>query len=83
MHLLVLDAFCPTTTLNLTGSAHARLNASYGARCFLTYKLQDYLRYLLGLKAPFGAWCFLTVEQLANDYRMALVVMHLLALGAF
>ena len=35
------------------------------------------------LNAPFGARCFLTVEWHLNRLLMLIVLMHLLALGAF
>ena len=41
----------------------ARLNAPYGARCFLTKKnwLSDFI--LSSLNAPYGARCFLTAQD--------------------
>ena len=42
-----------------------RLNAPFGARCFLTYKITVY--HIVGpiycLNAPFGARCFLTERR--------------------
>ena len=37
------------------------LNAPFGARCFLTWKVDPGVEYTItGLNAPFGARCFLT-----------------------
>ena len=59
------------------------LNAPYGARCFLT-RLQ--MSVIEGerarLNAPYGARCFLTIG-LDMMYLFLLVLMHLMALGAF
>ena len=38
---------------------------------------------LTGLNAPFGAGCFLTETNGLNAREATLVLMHLLALGAF
>ena len=35
------------------------------------------------LNAPFGARCFLTEEDTQSQHGSSLVLMHLLALGAF
>ena len=62
-----------------------RLNAPFGARCFLTHlhNLYRYVRYV-GLNAPFGARCFLTLKQLPGWFGpMPEVLIHRLALGAF
>ena len=37
----------------------------------------------LGLNAPFGARCFVTRDQEIDPDEQLLVLMHLLALGAF
>ena len=37
-----------------------RLNAPYGARCFLTNDTPAHSDYLRSLNAPYGARCFLT-----------------------
>ena len=62
-----------------------RLNAPYGARCFLTLKQQDSAgkTRIAGLNAPYGARCFLTEKDLHRNIRAASVLMHLMALGAF
>ena len=40
-----------------------RLNAPFGARCFMTYELDEHWTALpVGLNAPFGARCFLTQQ---------------------
>ena len=45
-------------------SKTSRLNAPYGARCFLTAKkVAPVMVYLSGLNAPYGARCFLTDPQ--------------------
>ena len=42
-----------------------RLNAPYGARCFLTRfaRYPRVKRFVAGLNAPYGARCFLTAQQ--------------------
>ena len=61
-----------------------RLNAPYGAPCFLTRRLRTSRSSLTcGLNAPYGAPCFLTNLSdalLADDVE---VLMHLMALRAF
>ena len=62
-----------------------RLNAPYGAWCFLTesnwYARPTHARCL---NAPYGAWCFLTYFDLnALVQSLHEVLMHLMALGAF
>ena len=60
------------------------LNAPFGARCFLTRRsMVANARIWASLNAPFGARCFLTFSQLIDTTAEALVLMHLLALGAF
>ena len=62
----------------------AGLNAPFGARCFLTQKIdEEAYRKVLRLKAPFGARCFLTARYQALATIRDGVLMHLLALGAF
>ena len=63
-----------------------RLNAPYGARCFLTTPTVG--RYggarKYGLNAPYGARCFLTrCTGWSGDRGRRRVLMHLMALGAF
>ena len=61
----------------------SRLNAPFGARCFLT---RDHnhrgIVGPMGLNAPFGARCFLTTSTTLTQVG-EMVLMHLLALGAF
>ena len=64
----------------------ARLNAPYGARCFLTTLLplaQETLARDGSLNAPYGARCFLTNKRIAVAMKIQCVLMHLMALGAF
>ena len=67
-----------------TGSV-PRSYAPFGARCFLTCKLQGktYIHEKESLNAPFGARCFLTEYAFVPEGALANVLMHLLALGAF
>ena len=59
------------------------LNAPFGARCFLTLNARSAgRRFLRRLNAPFGARCFLT-RKLTQEEVDLLVLMRLLALGAF
>ena len=68
----------------LTTSMAARLNAPFGARCFLTHRRGDPgTGHGLRLNAPFGARCFLTGSYEAVRVRLDPVLMHRLALGAF
>ena len=62
-----------------------RLNAPFGARCFLAEANNDTNAVSrLSLNAPFGARCFLAGDPSAlTDAERTLVLMHLLALGAF
>ena len=61
-----------------------RLNAPFGARCFLTVDHRRlYQRHHECLNAPFGARCFLTTGIPRWLIAKAIVLMHLLALGAF
>ena len=62
------------------------LNAPFGARCFLTKVMSEITkqREMGGLNAPFGARCFLTMSNRSVcEYIPRIVLMHLLALGAF
>ena len=60
------------------------LNAPFGARCFLTSATETPEGIEIeGLNAPFGARCFLTGDQVDRHARCRVVLMHLLALGAF
>ena len=62
----------------------SRLNAPFGARCFLTaVTVRLNLTVAIGLNAPFGARCFLTPYPSVRVARTTYVLMHLLALGAF
>ena len=68
------------------GPVHeAGLNAPYGARCFLTFPLENTRGWVvLRLNAPYGARCFLTHRHLPIEGQDArAVLMHLMALGAF
>ena len=61
-----------------------RLNAPFGARCFLaSATIGAAIGMLIGLNAPFGARCFLTKSAIRANRRLASVLMHLMALGAF
>ena len=61
-----------------------RLNAPFGARCFLTgVSWTLWAHSVLRLNAPFGARCFLTDTDLERVGLSRQVLMHLLALGAF
>ena len=66
-------------------NSQASLNAPFGARCFLTSTpISSRSITRCGLNAPFGAWCFLTLhERLRLSGAVLVVLMHLLALGAF
>ena len=74
-------------TLLLSGTSEVyRLNAPFGARCFLTFLALSYAfedLQSLSLNAPFGPWRFLTGTQRKPLLGAAPVLMHLLALGAF
>ena len=60
------------------------LNALYGARCFLTSGLDRGRHPRSGLNAPYGARCFLTASRLKRTVvPRGMVLMHLMALGAF
>ena len=68
------------------GPVHeAGLNAPYGARCFLTFPLENTRGWVvLRLNAPYGARCFLTGARLyLRTPKQITVLMHLMALGAF
>ena len=61
-----------------------RLNAPYGARCFLTGVVgipQNIVK--KRLNAPYGARCFLTKYITLTPHEKRVVLMHLMALGAF
>ena len=62
-----------------------RLNAPYGARCFLTRRQGPArrTRRTQGLNAPYGARCFLTQDGYKVGENLTYVLMHLMALGAF
>ena len=62
----------------------AGFNAPYGARCFLTGKPRGrpWCQYVC-LNAPYGARCFLTLGLALPPALRSLVLMHLMALGAF
>ena len=61
-----------------------RLNAPYGARCFLTECGRFCVLIGWCLNAPYGARCFLTCESATRSGALAgRVLMHLMALGAF
>ena len=63
----------------------SRLNAPFGARCFLTPERIEAGVFWNGLNAPFGARCFLTraIGEIIEYLMNLKVLMHLLALGAF
>ena len=61
-----------------------RLNAPYGARCFLTsVTVNDTPQVRVRLNAPYGARCFLTTVSRGDQSWANTVLMHLMALGAF
>ena len=67
-------------------SVRDRLNAPYGARCFLTRSdpANAAPTVKASLNAPYGARCFLTRVGRALLIRpLGAVLMHLMALGAF
>ena len=64
-------------------AAMAGLNAPFGARCFLTTSMQVCQDASKRLNAPFGARRFLTRLAPVQEAPRPLVLMHLLALGAF
>ena len=70
-----------TARTRLTG--RRRLNAPYGARCFLTGGSVGCGERDGGLNAPFGAWCFLTPQHGLHGSTDEPVLIHLMALGAF
>ena len=68
----------------LVDAAVQCLNAPYGARCSLTRIMRSLQSSMsIGPNVPYGARCLLA----PNDYRHrkfpGLVLMHLMALGAF
>ena len=62
-----------------------RLNAPYGARCFLTAGEKVLVKGMKSksLNAPYGARCFLTREGPRHGPCAPDVLMRLMALGAF
>ena len=79
MHLMALGDFDPAKLQTAWSRRHCRLNAPYGARCFLT---RDWLYQALrdvGLNAPYGARCFLTGRR-GNMFggKKGDVLMHLM-----
>ena len=64
-------------------SSSASLNAPYGARCFLTSSSCFSCLVWWCLNAPYGARCFLTYFTVAAYMLVCMVLMHLMALGAF
>ena len=79
-------ARCSLTSIicGVLGLIIAGLNAPYGARCFLTSFVTAPLKYIcVGPNAPFGARCFLTLLLRLLPAPHSLVLIHLLALGAF
>jgi len=90
MHLLALGAFRRKYMCDLAAQVEFhRLNAPFGARCFLTINFDALPDFKVArLNAPFGARCFLThlATPTADCYPRPLrprVLMHLLVLGAF
>ena len=77
--------FLTTSLSTLIGSPISSFNAPFGARCFLTpTSLLCAAPRRASLNAPFGARCFLTMDTENVSARVAhVVLMHLLALGAF
>ena len=66
------------------GLIASRLNAPFGARCFLTSaKMNASKDSTKSLNAPFGARCFLTHGGCDARACGGAVLMHRLALGAF
>ncbi len=61
----------------------AGLNAPFGAWCFLTIRSPTATNATKSLNAPYGARCFLTIAVSAAGGTSCIVLMHLLALGAF
>ena len=61
-----------------------RLNAPYGAWCFLTdQRGRPPVTGIESLNAPYGARCFLTSLLTLSRRLVGDVLMHLMALGAF
>ena len=56
---MLSDNAGPTADSN----AGRRLNAPYGAWCFLTARYLSTVLEHTGLNAPYGAWCFLTISN--------------------
>ena len=82
MHLLALGAFWPKTLIQKDVPT-AGLNAPFGARCFLAPTSASANSFSARLNAPFGARCFLAGLLRCLRRLRCLVLMHLLALGAF
>ena len=60
-----------------------RLNAPYGARCLLTVKFDYHRKTITRRYAPYGARCLLTREHGVLGNIGCVVLMRLMALGAF
>ena len=65
------------------GKSLLRLNAPYGARCFLTGAIDTIIQELESLNAPYGARCFLTILWKELCLIVLQVLMHLMVRGAF
>ena len=66
MHLMALRAFWHMPSVRTCLTRSCRLNAPYGAPCFLTEATKPARRdVLLCLNAPCGAPCFLTARRVA------------------
>ena len=73
-----------TRNVGIRVACYDGLNAPYGARCFLTSRpSRSGAIQSLGLNAPYGARCFLTRQRHHVVGWVQLVLMHLMALGAF
>ena len=82
MHLLALGASWHIDTTK-ERYVQIRLNAPFGAQCFLTQPPKFSLGSATCLNAPFGARFFLALGLLFHDVPRFFILMHLLALGAF
>ena len=64
MHLMALHAFWHMPSVRTCLTRSCRLNAPYGAPCFLTEELERLNRAAFpSLNAPYGAPCFLTFTR--------------------
>ena len=73
-----------TSYLPSHGSRYSRLNAPFGARCFLNDQIPDDVVLAIDrLNASFGVRCFLTRKVGGFVETNTRVLMRLLALGAF